>query len=156
MEWICRLRLPFPPPSLARTIRSLGFAGECLGQHSGSDQQADLGDGRGYRASPTPLLFFPSPFSFQYFFKFLKGNETAVMRYNYGDATLGTCKESVLGGNHFRYWVQEGSDADRCSSPSRRVSFHNSHRLFFRTHHPDIAGPFSWLFRMNSQLHVSP
>jgi len=34
------------------------------------------------------------------------------MRYDYGDATLGTCKESVLGGNHFRYWVQEGSDAD--------------------------------------------
>lgn len=29
---------------------ALGFAGECLGQHSGSDQQADLGDGHGYRA----------------------------------------------------------------------------------------------------------
>ena len=67
MERICRLRLPFSP-SLALAISSLGFAGECLGQHSGSDQQADLGDGRGYRASPTPLLFFPSP-HFQFFFK---------------------------------------------------------------------------------------
>ena len=27
-----------------------GLRGECFGQHSGSDQQADLGDGHGYRA----------------------------------------------------------------------------------------------------------
>lgn len=27
--------------------RSLGFAGECLGQHSGSNQGANLGDGNG-------------------------------------------------------------------------------------------------------------
>jgi len=67
---------------------SFGFAGECLGQHSGSDQQANLGDGHGYL------------------------NETAVIRYDYGDPTLGTCKETVEGGNHFRYWVQSGSSAD--------------------------------------------
>jgi hypothetical protein len=39
------------------------FAGECLGQHSGGDQLADLGDGHGFRASPPPLpplsLIFP-------------------------------------------------------------------------------------------------
>ena len=29
---------------------ALGFAGECLGQHSGSDQAANLGDGNGYSA----------------------------------------------------------------------------------------------------------
>ena len=40
-------------------------------------------------------------------------NETAVMRLNYGDPTLGTCKETVEGGNHFRYWVQSGSSANR-------------------------------------------
>ncbi|KAI0295666.1 hypothetical protein B0F90DRAFT_1883527 [Multifurca ochricompacta] len=67
---------------------SIGFAGECLGQHSGSDQAANLGDGRGYQ------------------------NETAVMRWNYGDPALGTCKETVLGGNHFRYWAQTGSEAN--------------------------------------------
>ena len=27
---------------------SFGFSGECLGQHSGSDQAANLGDGNGY------------------------------------------------------------------------------------------------------------
>ena len=81
-------------------------------------------------------------------------NETAVIRYDYGDPTLGTCKETILGGNHFRYWPQEGSEANRCSS--RRVSFDNSDCLFFRTHRSDLVGPFSWLFRMNSQIHVSP
>ena len=35
-------------------------------------------------------------------------NQTDVMRWNYGDPTLGTCKETVEGGNHFRYWVQDG------------------------------------------------
>lgn len=33
-------------------ISSLGFAGECLGQHSGSDQGANLGDGNGFRSYP--------------------------------------------------------------------------------------------------------
>lgn len=35
------------------------------------------------------------------------------MRNDYGDPTLGTCKETVEGGNHFRYWVQSGSSANR-------------------------------------------
>ncbi|TFK34742.1 hypothetical protein BDQ12DRAFT_336518 [Crucibulum laeve] len=63
---------------------SFGFSGECLGQHSGSDQAANLGDGNGYK------------------------NETSVIRWNYGDPQLGSCKETVEGGNHFRYWVQDG------------------------------------------------
>jgi hypothetical protein len=40
-------------------IRSFGFAGECLGQHSGSDQEVNLGDGHGYRASTTPFIAPP-------------------------------------------------------------------------------------------------
>jgi len=67
---------------------SIGFSGECLGQHEGSDQEADLGDGHGYL------------------------NETAVIRWDYGDPTLGTCKETIEGGNHFRYWIQNGDEAN--------------------------------------------
>ncbi|KAL0065675.1 hypothetical protein AAF712_007316 [Marasmius tenuissimus] len=67
---------------------SLDFSGECLGQHAGSSQQVNLGDGHG-------LL-----------------NETAVIRYNYDDPQLGSCKESIQGGNHFRYWVQNGPNAN--------------------------------------------
>ncbi|KIK63071.1 hypothetical protein GYMLUDRAFT_163766 [Collybiopsis luxurians FD-317 M1] len=69
-------------------FNSLGFAGECLGNHLGNDQQADLGDGNG-------LI-----------------NQTGVMRWDYGDVQTGTCRETVDGGNHFRYWVQNGSSAD--------------------------------------------
>lgn len=67
---------------------SLGFSSECLGQHEGSDQAVNLGDGHGYL------------------------NETAVIRWDYGDPSLGTCKETIEGGNHFRYWVQDGPSAD--------------------------------------------
>jgi hypothetical protein len=41
-------------------------------------------------------------------------NETAVIRWAYGDPVIGTCKESIQGGNHFRYWIQDGSNASRC------------------------------------------
>ncbi|KAK0462020.1 uncharacterized protein EV420DRAFT_141102 [Desarmillaria tabescens] len=67
---------------------SLSFSGECLGLHEGDSEQANLGDGKG-------LL-----------------NQTAVMRYNYGNPATGTCTESVQGGNHFRYWVQNGTAAN--------------------------------------------
>ena len=94
-------------------FRSFNFAGECLGQHSGSDQEANLGDGQGYRASSVNF-FLPSVF---HLISFLcdkkKVNETAVIRLDYGDPTLGTCKETVEGGNHFRYWTQTGGEADR-------------------------------------------
>ncbi|KAF8963025.1 hypothetical protein BDZ97DRAFT_1732534 [Flammula alnicola] len=68
---------------------SFGFSGECLGQHSGSDQEANLGDGNGYL------------------------NETSVIRWNYGDPQLGSCTETIQGGNHFRYWVQNGPNGNR-------------------------------------------
>lgn len=41
-------------------------------------------------------------------------NETAVMRFDYDDPYLGTCQETVKGGNHFRYWTQNGKDANTC------------------------------------------
>ncbi|KDQ15017.1 hypothetical protein BOTBODRAFT_32018 [Botryobasidium botryosum FD-172 SS1] len=71
---------------LRNFFNSIYFSGECLGQHLGSDQGANLGDGHG-------IL-----------------NETAVLRYNYGDPYVGTCQETVEGGNHFRYWIQNGPD----------------------------------------------
>jgi hypothetical protein len=51
------------------------------------------------------------------------------MRWDYGDPTLGTCKESIEGGNHFRYWAQTGGSADRCVLPCRGM--HISMRTFF-------------------------
>jgi len=68
---------------------------------------ADLGDGKGSRTSFCLINELITNAG-------LPGNETAVIRYNYGDPNLGSCKESVQGGNHFRYWVQDGSKANRC------------------------------------------
>jgi len=34
------------------------------------------------------------------------------MRWDYGNPTVGTCEETVSGGNHFRYWVQNGKGQD--------------------------------------------
>ncbi|KAJ7490588.1 hypothetical protein FB451DRAFT_622396 [Mycena latifolia] len=67
---------------------SIGFAGECLGQHQGDPQQANLGDGNGFL------------------------NETGELRWDYGDPSLGTCQETIKGGNHFRYWPQHGASAN--------------------------------------------
>ncbi|KAH8104647.1 hypothetical protein BXZ70DRAFT_921860 [Cristinia sonorae] len=65
---------------------SFGFSSECLGQHLGDEQGANLGDGHGTL------------------------NETAVIRWNYGDPELGSCRETIEGGNHFRFWVQDGPE----------------------------------------------
>ncbi|KAJ7643692.1 hypothetical protein FB45DRAFT_895772 [Roridomyces roridus] len=67
---------------------SIGFSAECLGQHEGAPQTANLGDGNGYQ------------------------NETNELRWDYGDPQIGTCKETIQGGNHFRYWVQNGASGN--------------------------------------------
>ncbi|KAH8806619.1 hypothetical protein DL96DRAFT_1671895 [Flagelloscypha sp. PMI_526] len=72
---------------LRNYFTSFNFSGECLGQHQGEPQIANLGDGRGWV------------------------NESAVIRFNYGDPQLGTCTETIKGGDHFRYWVQSTSKA---------------------------------------------
>ncbi|KAJ4482442.1 hypothetical protein J3R30DRAFT_3669366 [Lentinula aciculospora] len=67
---------------------SFDYAGECLGQHAGSEQAANLGDGNGVL------------------------NETDEIRYDYNDPQLGTCTETIQGGGHFRYWSQNGPGAN--------------------------------------------
>lgn len=65
---------------------SIGFGAECLGQRDALQQRANLGDGKG------------------------SVNQSSVLRWDYGDPQLGTCTETIQGGNHFRYWVQNGDD----------------------------------------------
>jgi hypothetical protein len=36
-------------------------------------------------------------------------NQTILIRENFGDTVLGTCKESIDGGEHYRVWRQNGS-----------------------------------------------
>lgn len=53
---------------------------ECFGLHLGTPFSANLGDGNGWV------------------------NQTIELRQDYGNAGVGTCLESLIGGNHFR-WV---------------------------------------------------
>ncbi|KAF5392697.1 hypothetical protein D9757_000987 [Collybiopsis confluens] len=65
---------------------AIGFSTECLGIHIGGPQSANLGDGNG------------------------SVNQTVELRQDYGDATLGTCLESLLP-NTFeltRLYIQNG------------------------------------------------
>lgn len=65
--------------NIARTLntnffsRSFGYSTECLGLHLGDPQTANTGDGRGWT------------------------NELAVIRYDYGDSSVGSCLESLTG-----------------------------------------------------------
>ncbi|KAG2032448.1 hypothetical protein BDR03DRAFT_1094899 [Suillus americanus] len=66
--------------------RAIGFSEECFGLHLGGYMPADLGDGNGWV------------------------NQTIELRQDY--AIGGTCLESLIGGNHFRIFVQNGTVAD--------------------------------------------
>jgi hypothetical protein len=67
--------------------KSIGFDEECLGMHFGHIHEADLGDGDGRKF------------------------EQYLARQSYFPR-WGTCWESAVGGNHFRAWRQNGTDAN--------------------------------------------
>jgi hypothetical protein len=68
--------------------RAIGFSSECLGLHVGAPQTANLGDGNG----DVPQLI--------------------ELRQAYGVPSIGSCWESLVGGNHFRVFQQNGPKAN--------------------------------------------
>ncbi|TCD61905.1 hypothetical protein EIP91_007719 [Steccherinum ochraceum] len=68
--------------------RAMGFSEECFGIHLGDPQSANLGDGNGWV------------------------NQTMELRQDFGLAGIGTCFETLLGGNHFRVYRQNGPKAN--------------------------------------------
>ncbi|KAI0087931.1 hypothetical protein BDY19DRAFT_951087 [Irpex rosettiformis] len=68
--------------------QAVGFSTECLGIHLGDPQSANLGDGNG------------------------AVNQTVEIRQDFGNTGIGTCEESLVGGNHFRVFRQNGPLAD--------------------------------------------
>ncbi|KAI9449626.1 hypothetical protein BJY52DRAFT_227983 [Lactarius psammicola] len=67
---------------------AIGFGTECLGIHLGDPQAANLGDGNGYV------------------------NQTVELRQDYGNPDIGSCLESLSGGNHLRLFRQNGPTAN--------------------------------------------
>ncbi|KAI0312307.1 hypothetical protein OF83DRAFT_1166014 [Amylostereum chailletii] len=68
--------------------RAIGFAPECLGLHLGGYQSADLGDGKG------------------------TVDQATILRQDYSGTGESTCIESLIGGDHFRAWQQNGPKAN--------------------------------------------
>ncbi|KAL4068515.1 hypothetical protein V8B97DRAFT_2058943 [Scleroderma yunnanense] len=68
--------------------RAIGFSEECFGIHLGGLMSANLGDGKGW------------------------ANQTYELRQDYDNAGIGTCLESLIGGNHFRVFPQNGALAN--------------------------------------------
>ncbi|KAJ7074359.1 meiotically up-regulated gene family-domain-containing protein [Mycena amicta] len=66
---------------------ALGYADDCLGIHLGGPQAANLGDGNNWV------------------------NQTQMMREDYG-LPIGTCLETLIGGNHYRVFRQNGTAAN--------------------------------------------
>ncbi|KAK7055505.1 hypothetical protein R3P38DRAFT_2847436 [Favolaschia claudopus] len=73
---------------LLHYAQAIGFSFECLTVHLGDPQTANLGDGNGWV------------------------NQTVELRQDFGDDDLGTCLESLVGGNHFRMFRQNGTLAN--------------------------------------------
>ncbi|PWN18862.1 hypothetical protein BCV69DRAFT_301015 [Microstroma glucosiphilum] len=73
-------------------VRSIGFSFECLDLHIGELQRANLGDGRGWVEE-------------MYEYRSTSG-------FGAPGRWVGACWESWEGGNHFRAWKQNGSEAN--------------------------------------------
>ncbi|KAM6494440.1 hypothetical protein JOM56_010801 [Amanita muscaria] len=68
-------------------VKSLGYSHDCMNIHLGNRHGADLGDGDGVKIQQVLVR--------QYYFPI-----------------LGTCWESLAGGQHFRAWKQNGTSAN--------------------------------------------
>ncbi|GAA6031592.1 hypothetical protein JCM8097_006538 [Rhodosporidiobolus ruineniae] len=88
--------------------RSLGLWNECANLHIGDPQEANLGDGKGWEA------------------------ESFLMRESIRWPWIGSCLESVTGGNHFRAYKQNGTEANSNAwflAASREVDFRKQHKI---------------------------
>ncbi|KAM0754324.1 hypothetical protein T439DRAFT_298786 [Meredithblackwellia eburnea MCA 4105] len=88
--------------------RSLGLWNECANLHLGDAQFADLGDGQGW------------------------GTELYEMRESWHYPWIGSCLESVIGGNHFRAWKQNGTLANSGAwflAASKEVDIRGNHMI---------------------------
>ena len=113
-------------PAARDSLSAIGFSDECLGLHMGEIHEANLGDGLGWR--PAQMLLRQ-----KYSLRFAGGrfamagvdipppldaevadsDNDEVSTDAVGVPVWGsTCWESWAGGNHFRAWKQNGTDAN--------------------------------------------
>jgi len=91
-----------------RFTNAFGFSQECFGAHLGDPQSANLGDGNGWV------------------------NQTYELRQDYGNVEIGSCLETLLGGNHFRLFRQNGPSANSGAlflAASEEENLHDHHNI---------------------------
>ncbi|WWC57901.1 uncharacterized protein I303_100436 [Kwoniella dejecticola CBS 10117] len=97
------------------------FGGQCLGLHMGNKQQANLGDGNKNQT------------------------QKALLRYQYfHNHFLGTCLETLYGGNHIRVFKQETSGAYFLSA-STELDSKRYHQLGINAY--DAGSKRGWRYR---------
>ncbi|KAJ6606603.1 hypothetical protein DFH09DRAFT_896147 [Mycena vulgaris] len=87
---------------------ALGYGDDCLGIHLGGPQASNLGDGNGMV------------------------NQTQMLREDFGSTPIGTCLETLVGGNHYRVFRQNGSEANSGAlflAASKEESITESHTI---------------------------
>lgn len=107
-------------------VTSINFGVSCLGQANGSNQYANLGSGSQVQGT---------------------GNgDNGVLRWNYGMPYVGTCKETFVGGNHFRWFKQESTGAFFLAT-SVELDLANGHMIALNGYNNgrDELGEFSCL-----------
>ncbi|KAJ7756795.1 hypothetical protein DFH07DRAFT_868178 [Mycena maculata] len=85
---------------------ALGYGDDCLGIHLGGPQAANLGDGNGY-VNQTQMEVGLEQISTN-----LSTSQDYSQREDYGNYAIGTCLETLIGGNHYRVFRQNGSLAN--------------------------------------------
>lgn len=85
-------------------LSTIGYSQECLGLHKGDTQYANLGDGKGDQP------------------------EMMVIRQSIGIPFVGSCLESLTGGNHFRVF-QQGDGGAFFLSVSKEEDIQQDHNI---------------------------
>ncbi|KIM22419.1 hypothetical protein M408DRAFT_332929 [Serendipita vermifera MAFF 305830] len=107
------------PRGLLHYAQTLGFSTECLGIHLGMLHVANLGDALDPSPSPSlphPPQATPKPTPVPPGGSGGNKTEQLIVRQNYdwpmyGWPDFGTCWETIIGGNGFRAWKQDGAGA---------------------------------------------
>ncbi|PCH42195.1 hypothetical protein WOLCODRAFT_120108 [Wolfiporia cocos MD-104 SS10] len=73
-------------PGIVKYAQAIGFSTECFGIHMGPPMPANLGDGNGWV------------------------EQTIELRHHYDVGS--SCMETIVGGNHFRVYIQNGTQAN--------------------------------------------
>lgn len=104
-RYLCRLAPAIAGIAAARVLAnpsSGSMSDEAFGIHLGDPQLANLGDGKG------------------------STKQIRELRHNYGEIIFGTLTETLIGGNHLRYWQQDGTKAYfLAASAEKNVSEHH-------------------------------